>query len=223
MPTIKPRTAREQQIANQYKEQLDDCYTLFGAVAEKFRETAEAFDYLNNKGVENANIWRDNLNELAKELDNVRGSKEWEELVKRHQWRAENLYNSMEDKVILYAAKLIEEQRKQLDRAERALISAGFEDLGGQEWKPPVNKVVGELHKRVSELEEQNRKLSAGQWVRTADRLPDDMQDVLFHDGITRLGKYINQQWVMTGGLAVDSSYVESWFPLPEPPEAGGD
>lgn len=30
--------------------------------------------------------------------------------------------------------------KRRYDRAERALLSAGFEDLGGQEWKPPLGK-----------------------------------------------------------------------------------
>ena len=30
--------------------------------------------------------------------------------------------------------------RARWDRAERALTRAGFEDKGGQEWKPPINK-----------------------------------------------------------------------------------
>lgn len=30
--------------------------------------------------------------------------------------------------------------KRRYERAERALLSAGFEDLGGQEWKPPLGK-----------------------------------------------------------------------------------
>jgi hypothetical protein len=30
--------------------------------------------------------------------------------------------------------------KRRYERAERALLSAGFEDIGGQEWKPPLGK-----------------------------------------------------------------------------------
>jgi hypothetical protein len=42
-----------------------------------------------------------------------------------------------------------------LDRAERSLLRAGFEDLGGQEWEPPMGKpprfveVAGPLGREV--------------------------------------------------------------------------
>ena len=36
--------------------------------------------------------------------------------------------------------KSIEALEKRALRAERALKRAGFEDKGGQEWKPPINK-----------------------------------------------------------------------------------
>ncbi|WP_211471752.1 hypothetical protein [Collimonas humicola] len=35
-----------------------------------------------------------------------------------------------------------EETSRRLARAERALLAAGFTDHGGQEWKPPVGKML---------------------------------------------------------------------------------
>jgi hypothetical protein len=51
----------------------------------------------------------------------------------------------------------IEFLKRKLERAEGALTRAGFQDLGGEHWKPPVNEAAGELFRlkailrRVSE------------------------------------------------------------------------
>ena len=37
-------------------------------------------------------------------------------------------------------AAVLEETSRRLARAERALLAAGFTDLGGREWKPPIGK-----------------------------------------------------------------------------------
>lgn len=53
------------------------------------------------------------------------------------------------------------ELTKELKRAKGALIRSGFEDLGGQEWKPPVNHRVTELQERVNELAKALEKIEA--------------------------------------------------------------
>lgn len=50
-----------------------------------------------------------------------------------------------------YFNGIIQLQYEKLARAERALLRAGFEDLGGEEWKPPVNAAAGELF-RLKEM-----------------------------------------------------------------------
>lgn len=59
---------------------------------------------------------------------------------------------------------LAEEERDKLTillaRAERALLRAGFVDGGGQEWKPPVNERVGELHQKCFALEAEVERLT---------------------------------------------------------------
>lgn len=54
-----------------------------------------------------------------------------------------------------------DELAKELERAKRALVRSGFEDLGGQEWKPPVNRRVAELQERVNELTKALEKIEA--------------------------------------------------------------
>lgn len=49
------------------------------------------------------------------------------------------------------ALRLVE-QGDQLDRAVRALTRAGFTDLGGQEWKPPLGPSASPLLDRVDVL-----------------------------------------------------------------------
>jgi hypothetical protein len=46
------------------------------------------------------------------------------------------------------------ELRAKLDRAVRALERNGFEDKGGQEWKPPVNRAATKLHQVEAERDE---------------------------------------------------------------------
>ena len=50
-----------------------------------------------------------------------------------------------------YYNSIIKLQDEKLARAERALLRAGFQDLGGEEWKPPVNEAAGELF-RLKEM-----------------------------------------------------------------------
>jgi len=42
----------------------------------------------------------------------------------------------------------------QRDRAVRALNRSGFKDLGGEEWKPPVNEYAARYHENRREFEE---------------------------------------------------------------------
>jgi hypothetical protein len=48
-----------------------------------------------------------------------------------------------------------------LDRAERALLRAGFEDLGGQEWKPPLGNPPKFIEVEAPELRAEVEKLQA--------------------------------------------------------------
>jgi len=49
---------------------------------------------------------------------------------------------------------------RRIDRAERALLRAGFTDNGGQEWKPPVNVEMGELYQKCFSLEAEVSRLT---------------------------------------------------------------
>lgn len=66
---IKPRTVREQQIANEYQAeielriiQLKGCYKIFCALVDEM-------DSLDSAGVLNASEWRDALKKAAKALE----------------------------------------------------------------------------------------------------------------------------------------------------------
>lgn len=42
-------------------------------------------------------------------------------------------------------AAMLERAERELERAERALLRNGFQDLGGEDWKPPVNELAARL------------------------------------------------------------------------------
>lgn len=44
-----------------------------------------------------------------------------------------------------YYTTTIELLSRKLERAQSALQRAGFQDLGGEQWKPPINEAAGEL------------------------------------------------------------------------------
>jgi hypothetical protein len=51
--------------------------------------------------------------------------------------------------------------QKKHDRAVSSLLSAGFKDLGGQEWKPPINERNGQLLREKFALEHENTRLKS--------------------------------------------------------------
>lgn len=73
----------------------------------------------------------------------------------------------------------LEEAKAKLDRAVRALQRSGFQDLGGEEWQPPVNEVAGKLQQRVYELEQdlamarEAHEKTAGELVDVREQLQD--------------------------------------------------
>jgi hypothetical protein len=87
----------------------------------------------------------------------AQGVKTWQERYKENKWGQSMAY---------YMEAEIADLRAQLARAQRALLRAGFQDLGAQEWKPPVNEVAGKLRQRVFELEAQlaRQSQSFDQW-----------------------------------------------------------
>jgi hypothetical protein len=55
--------------------------------------------------------------------------------------------------------------KRRYERAERALLAAGFEDLGGQEWKPPLGKAP-----RFIEVHDAAREMAIAEAVRDCAR-----------------------------------------------------
>lgn len=71
---------------------------------------------------------------------------------------------------------LMDNIKERLARAERALIRAGFEDLGGQEWKPPLGKAPKFIE-------------TAPCWIPASERLPEATTDILWKDKFGCVGR----------------------------------
>lgn len=69
----------------------------------------------------------------------------------------------------IWTAKIILKLYEKADRLENVLISSGFQDLGGEMWKPPIGKSHGgfiqkcdELQAKVDRLEKEKEYLKTG-------------------------------------------------------------
>ena len=68
---LKPRTAREQEIASYYKSQLELKNIQLTGCREVFLALVDEMDLLDRAGVVNANQWRKQLKKAAEALKDV--------------------------------------------------------------------------------------------------------------------------------------------------------
>lgn len=109
--------------------------------------------------------------------------------MKGHEMSPENIWEAIRDGEMThdefmawFAAHAAPALQQRLERAERALLRSGFQDLGGQEWKPPLGKPPIFIEVGASFVQQKPGALPPIYYVRdnhTTCRLPEHVEGAL--------------------------------------------